>query len=83
MEKITITAQLRACGEAAKGFVSGLVGELAATVAEALAELENAKADKPQAVSVVLPASGWASDGGDYPKYYDIPVPGEIGRAHV
>ena len=76
MGKVTAASQLRACGEAAKGFVNGLVGELAAAVTDAIAELESAKADKPQAVPVSIPATGWASDGGDYPKYYDIPVPG-------
>lgn len=76
MSKVTAASHLKACGEAAKGFVAGLVGELAAQVAEALAELESLKADKPQAVSVVLSASGWLDGGGDYPKYYDIAAPG-------
>ena len=80
MGKVTAASQLRACGEAAKGFVNGLVGELAAAVTDAIAELESAKADKPQAVPVSIPATGWGSDSGDYPKYYDIAAPGVTDR---
>lgn len=74
--KATITSQLRACAEAAKGFAGGLVGRLAAVVADAMTELERTKADKPQAVSIIIPAAGWQSGSGDYPQYYDIPASG-------
>lgn len=70
--KITVISQLKACAKAARGFV----GELAAAAVDAIAELESAKADKPQKVSVTIPITGWGMDSGDYPKYYDIAVDG-------
>ena len=74
MEKITSLAHLQACAVAAKGFVSGLVAELAEAMTAAVSELAAAKADKAAAVAISIPAVGWQSDSGDYPYYYDIVV---------
>ena len=46
MGKLTLTDHLKACAEAAKNFTSGLVGELATTVTEAMNEMNEVKADK-------------------------------------
>ena len=73
MSKITVLEHLKTCSEAARIFVEGLMSELAKTTVDAINEMEEVKADKPKAVSVTIPVSGWKSDSsGDYPKYYDI-----------
>lgn len=46
MSKLTEVEHLRACAEASRKFVRGLIGEVAGTVADALEELANAKQDK-------------------------------------
>lgn len=76
MNKMTVLAHLNACAAAAKDYTSGLVGQLADTTTAAIEEVETVKADKAQAVSVTIPASGWESDAAiaAYPNYYDIPV---------
>lgn len=77
MSKNNILEQLRECAFGSKHFVLGLIGNIAGTVADALEEMETAKADKPAAVPIVIPASGWESDSDvNYPLYYDIPVVG-------
>ena len=77
MNKITVFEHLRACAEAAKNYASGLVGELAQTVTEAIGELESVKAKKAAAVAITIPTTGWKSDSsGDYPHYYDIAAEG-------
>lgn len=85
--KITVFEHLRKCSEAAKAFAGTLVGELANTTAAALTEMEEIKADKPGALSVTIPASGWVDGSGNavYPKYYDISVEGitEKDRAEI
>ena len=80
MEKITSLAHLQACAVAAKGFVSGLVAELAEAMTAAVSELAAAKADKGATVAVSIPAAGWQSDSGDYPYYYDIVAAGVTAR---
>ena len=54
MNKITVFEHLRACAEAAKNYASGLVGELAQTVTEAIGELESVKANKAAAVAITI-----------------------------
>lgn len=77
MDKLTVFEHLRACAEAAKTYVSGLVGELAQTTVGAVEELESTKADKPSSIPVTIPTSGWGSDtSAGYPKYFDIAVTG-------
>ena len=80
MEKITSLAHLQACAVAAKGFVSGLVAELAEAMTAAVSELAAAKADKAAAVAISIPTAGWQSDSGDYPYYYDIVATGVTAR---
>ena len=77
MSKITVFEHLKACAEEARDYAGGLVAKLAKTATEAIEELEQAKADRPQSVAITIPATGWASDsGGDYPHYYDIAAEG-------
>ena len=76
--KITLVDHLKSCAQAAKVFAGGLIAELAQTVTEAIEEMDGAKADKGQAVSVSIPMSGWVSDTSVavYPYRYDIPASG-------
>lgn len=75
--KLTPFRHLEAAALRAKRFADGLVGELAQAVSGAVSELDEVKADKPEAVSVTIPATGWGSDStAVYPKYYDIAVSG-------
>lgn len=78
MGKITALEHLRACAVASRNFVTGLIGEVAGTVADALEELDRAKANKPSSTAVTIPTSGWGTDSSvaAYPKYYDIAVTG-------
>ena len=72
MGKLTLTEHLKACAEAAKNFTSGLVGE------EAMNEMNEVKADKPDYAAVTIPTTGWQEDESvaAYPVYYDIVVEG-------
>ncbi len=74
MGKLTLTEHLKACAEAAKNFTNGLVGELAQTVADAMNEINDVKADKSDLTVITIPISGWQGDQSvtDYPVYYDI-----------
>lgn len=79
MGKFILIEQLRACAEASKNFVNGLIGEVAGTVADALEELDTVKSDKSEAVAFTIPTTGWAEADDEvmeYPYYYDHPVTG-------
>ena len=78
MGKLTLTEHLKACAEAAKNFTSGLVGELATTVTEAMNEMNEVKADKPDYAAVTIPTTGWQEDESvaAYPVYSDSVVDG-------
>lgn len=74
MGKVTLLSHLKSCAEAAKNFANGLVAGVAQAATEALEEMEKVKADKPKAISVTIPITGWSEGSGDYPHYYDIPA---------
>ncbi len=87
MAKLTALEHLRACAAASRNFVVGLIGEVAGTVADALEEMDKAKADKSGSTAVTIPTSGWGTDSSVavYPNYYDIAVKGltEKDRADI
>ena len=73
MSKIITIEQLRALASKTVGFTSKVV----TTIAEALEEMADAKADKENCISVTIPITGWKTDSSDfYPYYYDIAVAG-------
>ena len=78
MSKFALLEGLRASAVASRNYVAGLIGDVAGTVADALDELWQAKADKTNAVAVTIPVSGWNEDASStsYPMYYDIAVTG-------
>ena len=51
---------------------SRYTAKVAATAAEAIREVGNAKQDKVDPVTVVLSTTGWKTDSDEYPAYYDI-----------
>ncbi len=48
------------------------IATVAKTAAEAITEVDDAKADKISATSVLLTTTGWHKGSGEYPYYYDI-----------
>ena len=74
--KITAIEHLRATAERARIFTANLFGTFAAATAEAIEEVEAAKADKAEWVGVTISASGWVSDASvpEKPYRYDISV---------
>ena len=76
--KITAIEHLRATAERARIFTANLFGTFAAATAEAIEEVEAAKADKAKWVSVTISTSGWVSDTSvpSKPYRYDISVSG-------
>lgn len=77
MGKIMTLGHLRASAAESKNYIIRRIGNLAGTVVEALDEMDKAKADKPGAVPVTIPKTGWAKDSNaGYPQYYDIAAKG-------
>lgn len=62
-----------------KAYMSGHLATLAQEIVNSLEQMDAVKANKPLAVSVTIPTTGWQTDsteGAVYPQYYDIPVEG-------
>lgn len=62
-----------------KAYMSGHLSSLAQEVVKSMEEVDSIKLDKPQAVAVSIPATGWqmdAAEGAAYPMYCDISVSG-------
>lgn len=72
MSKATTLEQMRALAQRA----SGAAAKVAQAAVEAIEELAWAKADRPAAADVTIPAEGWKQDGSGsaYPVYYDVPA---------
>lgn len=83
MSKASTTQQLRLSASRAQGYAAAV----AAAAAEAIEELDNTKAERPQSVTATLAAAGWSreeaapnpDDGADveqtdspFPFFYDI-----------
>ncbi|MCC8168827.1 MAG: hypothetical protein LIO59_00290 [Oscillospiraceae bacterium] len=77
MAKLTNIEHLKAAAEKSKTYTSGLVAELAETVAEAVAEADEVKADKPVSVALTITTADWYASGiKDYPYAWDFTVGG-------
>ena len=62
-----------------KAYMSGHLATLAQEIVNSLEQMDAVKANKPLAVSVTIPTTGWQTDEAEdaaYPLYYDITVPG-------
>ena len=76
---MTLTSQIRTALLRMKTYTASHISELAKATAELFEEVDTVKANKPLAVSVTIPTTGWQTDsteGAAYPQYYDIPVEG-------
>lgn len=74
-DKVTLLKHVRSSIEAIKSNFTSTMSKLATSFSDALEEVEGLKVDKPNTVSIVIPASGWIDDAAGssmYPKYYDI-----------
>lgn len=76
---LTLTSQIKTALQKAKSYTASHISELAQATTELFEEVDAVKLDKPQAVAVSIPATGWQTDeaeGAAYPLYCDISVPG-------
>lgn len=75
MGKIAVFEHLKTSLEAARDYTGKLVGLVTQTVAEAIEEINETKADKPRKIQTSILKSGWVEDdGGVYQYHYDIAV---------
>ena len=76
---LTLTSQIKTALQKAKSYTASHISELAQATTELFEEVDAVKLDKPQAVAVSIPATGWqmdAAEGAAYPLYCDISVSG-------
>ena len=76
--KAVLLRHMKSMGEKAKQYAGGHVAALAQAVADAMEEMDTAKADKPQYIDFAVPTTGWKTDNTvpGYTHYLDIPVEG-------
>lgn len=76
---LTLTSQIKTALQKAKSYTASHISELAQATTQLFEEVDAVKLDKPQAVAVSIPATGWQTDeaeGAAYPLYCDISVSG-------
>ena len=73
---LTLTSQIKTVLQRVKTYSVGHIAELAQTVSNLLEEVDKVKADKPQYIDIIIPATGWQTDSTvtGYTHYLDIPV---------
>ena len=76
--KAVLLRHMKSMGEKAKQYAGGHVAALAQAVADAMEEMDTAKADKPQHIDLTIPTTGWQTDAAvpGYTHYLDIPIGG-------
>ena len=76
---LTLTSQIKTALQKAKSYTASHISELAQATTELFEEVDAVKLDKPQAVAVSIPATGWQTDAAEdaaYPLNCDISVSG-------
>ena len=76
---LTLTSQIKTALQKAKSYTASHISELAQATTALFEEVDAVKLDKPQAVAVSIPATGWQTDAAEdaaYPLYCDISVSG-------
>ena len=76
---LTLTSQIKTALQKAKSYTASHISELAQATTELFEEVDAVKLDKPQAVAVSIPATGWQTDAAEdaaYPLPCDISVSG-------
>ena len=73
---LTLTSQIKTVLQRVKTYSVGHIAELAQTVSNLLEEVDKVKADKPEYIDIIIPATGWQTDSTvtGYTHYLDIPV---------
>ena len=73
---LTLTSQIKTVLQRVKTYSVGHIAELAQTVSNLLEEVDKVKADKPEYIDIIIPATGWKTDNTvpGYTHYLDIPV---------
>ena len=73
---LTLTSQIKTVLQRVKTYSVGHIAELAQTVSNLLEEVDKVKADKPQYIDIIIPATGWQTDSTvtGYTHYLDIPI---------
>ena len=59
---LTLTSQIKTALQKAKSYTASHISELAQATTELFEEVDAVKLDKPQAVAVSIPATGWQTD---------------------
>ena len=75
---LTLTSQIKTVLQRVKTYSVGHIDVLAQTVSNLLEEVDKVKADKPEYIDIIIPATGWQTDSTvtGYTHYLDIPVEG-------
>ena len=73
---LTLTSQIKTVLQRVKTYSVGHIAELAQTVSNLLEEVDKVKADKPEYIDIINPATGWQTDSAvtGYTHYLDIPI---------
>ena len=73
---LTLTSQIKTVLQRVKTCSVGHIAELAQTVYNLLEEVDKVKADKPEYIDIIIPATGWQTDSAvtGYTHYLDIPI---------
>ena len=71
---LTLTSQIKTVLQRVKTYSVGHIAELAQTVSNLLEEVDKVKADKPEYIDIIIPATGWQTDSTvtGYTHYLDI-----------
>ena len=73
---LTLTSEIKTVLQRVKTYSVGHIAELAQTVSNLLEEVDKVKADKPEYIDIIIPATGWQTDSTvtGYTHYLDIPI---------
>ena len=73
---LTLTSQIKTVLQRVKTYSVGHIAELAQTVSNLLEEVDKVKADKPEYIDIIIPATGWQTDSTvtGYTHYLDIQI---------
>lgn len=80
--KLVLLPHLESLARKIKAFVNNLVSNLATTTTEAITELDNSKADKPEHVPLTVPVTGWVQSTetnpvtAKFPYYTEVAIQG-------
>ena len=80
---LTLTSQIKTALQKAKSYTASHISELAQATTELFEEVDAVKLDKPQAVAVSIPATGWQTDEAEDAAYPDIALAVDIADVRI